>query len=686
MNEELARGLIANVFLLLSVSIVYNVVFLRFEKERVWKKAVAGLIVGALGILLMINTARLYPGVFFDARSVLTSVSAMFFGPVTAAVMVLTMCAYRIYAGGTGTVAGITIILLTTLIGLLWNRFRLGRALSRKKIPLLEFYIMGILASLAAQASVMIMPAELAREVFLKTFTIVMTMYPVASVLLCMLLYGSFRNIATRRELAESEAQNRKLCRVSNDRQRFLKSLIDSIPDVIFYKDLNGRYLGCNKAWEKLMGKTESDMIGKTAYDIFESKTAELRNEVDGKVLKLASLVSFDETVINKDNKTIYFETHKAPYFDSEGSIAGIIGICHDITERKRKEEEILYLTFHDMLTGLYNRTFFEEELKRLDTERQLPLSVIVGDINGLKLVNDAFGHAEGDKMLLEMARILKDSSREEDILARVGGDEFYILLPQTGSRIVEDIVERIKKACSEYSGKTDKGSYFASISLGHATKSFMEEPLERTIRNAEEFMYRQKLFEYRSIHSSILSSIKTTMYEKSHETEEHTARLAGLARKLGKSIGLNDEKLVELDLLSALHDIGKIGINGNILEKREPLTDRDWFEIKKHPEIGYRITQASPELIHISQYILSHHERWDGKGYPQGLHDEEIPVLSRIITIVDSYESMTEERVYRRALSREDAVAELKRCGGSQFDPEITEVFIKQVLEGDRN
>jgi diguanylate cyclase (GGDEF)-like protein len=358
-----------------------------------------------------------------------------------------------------------------------------------------------------------------------------------------------------------------------------------------------------------------------------------------------------------------------------------LIGVGRNITERKKREEEIIYLNHHDLLTGLYNRAYLQKEILRLDNEEHLPLSVIIGDINGLKLINDSFGHAEGDRLIVEISNILKHCCGHLGIIARTGGDEFTILLPRADSAATQKIIEKIKKDCEAKAQEIDTDIHFTNISLGYATKSRPEESLEKTIQIAEDFMYKQKLFEYKSLHSSILSSIKRTMAEKSHETEEHAERLRQLSRKLGQALSLTEEELVALELLSTLHDIGKISIDSNILEKKDRLTEEDWREIKKHPEVGYRITQASPDLIHISEYILSHHEHWDGSGYPQGLEEEDIPLLSRILAIVDAFDAMSQDRAYRKALTKKQAIKELLNCAGTQFDPEIVRVFVEKVL-----
>lgn len=342
-----------------------------------------------------------------------------------------------------------------------------------------------------------------------------------------------------------------------------------------------------------------------------------------------------------------------------------------------QKNKEIIFLNNHDALTSLYNRIFFETEKSRLDIARQLPISIIMGDINGLKLINDGFGHSKGDEMLIGVANILKKCCREEDILARIGGDEFGILLPQTDSRTAQSICKRIDEGCKNYA--LNGLTIHSSISVGYATKTNIE-LIDDVFRAAEEAMHRKKMLESKSAHSSIIASIKTTMFEKSHETAEHAERLIELSKMVGVALALNDQKLDELELLATLHDIGKMGIDDNILTKNGKLNDEEWVVMKQHPAIGFRIAQATSDLIPIANFILCHHERWDGKGYPQGLKTDKIPLLSRILSIVDSYDAMTSDRPYRSAMAKSDAIEEIRKNAGSQFDPFISELFIKLI------
>ncbi len=339
------------------------------------------------------------------------------------------------------------------------------------------------------------------------------------------------------------------------------------------------------------------------------------------------------------------------------------------------QNKEILYINHHDYLTNLYNRIYFEEEKKHLDAARQLPISVIIGDINGLKLVNDGFGHCKGDEVLVTISKILKDCCREKDIVARIGGDEFGILLPKTDSKSVKLVCACVSDACKDY--VLDGTSICPSISLGHGTKYTEAENMDNVCMVAEESMSKHKLLESKSAHSSIIASIKAIMFEKSQETEEHAERIIQLSKAMGVALSLSDDQLNELELLSTLHDIGKMGIGVDILSKPGKLSNKEWVEMRKHPEVGYRIAQATSELFPIANYILCHHERWDGKGYPQGLIGEKIPLLSRIVAIADSFDAMTNDRAYRAAMTSGEAIEEIRKNSGTQFDPKISKLFL---------
>jgi diguanylate cyclase (GGDEF)-like protein/PAS domain S-box-containing protein len=481
--------------------------------------------------------------------------------------------------------------------------------------------------------------------------------------------------------LTESSEMYKGLSEAYGNRQALLESLINSIPDQIYYKDERFRYMGCNKAFCHFTGLSECQIQGLADGEFLEGDLMRMFQRGDSECLREGALQRYEEVVV-REAETLYFETLKTPCYGADGNVIGLIGVSRDVTARRLWEERILYLSTHDAATGLHNRSFLAEALRRLDRPEHLPLTVIMGDINGLKLINDSLGHREGDRVILAAADILRSSLREGDVLARTGGDEFTLLLPRTDNAAAQQIVEAVRAACQSRASGSDE-LRFVNLSLGWATKREPDELVDQVYKTAEDAMYRRKIFEHRSLHSSILSSIKKTMLEKSDETEAHAERLAELSGQLGRELRLPEEDLVALELLSTLHDIGKISVDKGILTKRGPLTEAEWQEIKKHPEVGYRIAQAAPDLIHISEYILSHHERWDGSGYPRGLSGEAIPLLSRVLSVVDSFDAMTQDRAYRKALPLAAALDEIRKNAGSQFDPEVAEAFLR-LMDGE--
>jgi diguanylate cyclase (GGDEF)-like protein/PAS domain S-box-containing protein len=335
-------------------------------------------------------------------------------------------------------------------------------------------------------------------------------------------------------------------------------------------------------------------------------------------------------------------------------------------------------LTYKDSLTGLYNRRYFEEEMERLDTKRQLPISIIMADINGLKIINDSYGHEKGDHMLIETGKILKEELRDEDILARHGGDEFTILLPQTSYQEAEVIITRLK----EKNNKNSEEGITISFSLGVATKVDQKQDIKEVLKRADDDMYRNKLSESRSNKNKIVRNLLNTLDAKSAETKEHALRMNRKARDLGEKLKLSISEINNLSLLATLHDIGKTTISEEILTKEDKLTDKEWEIIKEHPARGYKIASASEEFITVAEDILHHHEHWDGAGYPDGLKGEEIPYLARIISIIDAYDVMTNDRPYSKAISKEEALSEIKSCAGTQFDPQLSQAFIELQKE----
>lgn len=444
------------------------------------------------------------------------------------------------------------------------------------------------------------------------------------------------------------------------------KTIFENISDGLLLLDKGEKVLKINTAFQKIFNTTTNKIIGKPVNNLF----TELDNNFDislmGKELK-----------IGNNGSSCFFDTKQSEIKSDSGKNLGKVISLRDITSIRKAEENIKYLSFHDKLTGLYNRAYFDSELNRLHKSRQMPLTLVIGDINGLKIINDALGHAYGDKLLKKIADILKESFRTEDLVARWGGDEFSILLPNTSYQTAQQIIDRVYKKCKEHS----KSTMVLSISMGISTKDNNDKNIKEMLKEAEDKMYRHKLIENQSTRSSIITSLSKALEERDFETEEHTQRMKKYALLFGEVLKLPDSKMDELSLLSTLHDIGKIGIPDHIVLKPGKLNEEEWLIMKKHPEIGYRIALSSADLAITANSILHHHERWDGNGYPYGLANTKIPITSRIISIVDSFDAMVSDRPYRKALSREIVLDELYKNSGSQFDPELTDTFMNQLL-----
>ncbi len=435
--------------------------------------------------------------------------------------------------------------------------------------------------------------------------------------------------------------------------------------------DLVGKLTYVNPAFLRLWSyKHEDEVLGRSVLELWEQseRAATIIN-------KLSEQGSYEGELVARRSDGKLFNIHllATMVYAVNGKPQNMMASFIDITERKQAEEKIRYMSFHDSLTSLYNRRFLDEEMKRLDTERQLPISIIMADLNGLKLVNDTYGHSVGDKMLKSAADIIKESCREGDIIARWGGDEFVVLLPQTTKEEACKICKRISDKCSD----TYVEDVLISMATGAASKDSIEVDIAKSLQEAEDYMYRHKLIESQSARSAVLNSLLKTLGAKSYETEAHTRRMQAIAFKIGEKLKLSDSELDRLGLLITLHDIGKINIPEEILTKKEALSQEEWEIMKKHSEIGYRIARATEEFSHVAKDIFAHHERWDGNGYPRGLNGKEIPLLARITAIANAYEVMTNGRPYKKAMPKEEVVAELKRCAGTQFDPELVEAFL---------
>lgn len=481
--------------------------------------------------------------------------------------------------------------------------------------------------------------------------------------------------ILTLRDITHRKMIDRQLAEERN----FSNTILETVGSLIAVLSQTGHIVRFNRACVDITGLSVEEAHQKPFWSlIVEDSDQDKFREYFRQVLTDRTSVEFESRMVTRggDVRTIQMVLSKLTGEHSSGDFVVCTGL--DITNRKIIEEEIRYMSFHDSLTGLYNRAYFEEEMTRLDSGRHLPLSIIVGDVNGLKLINDAFGHHIGDRLIQAAASILKTTCRNDDITARIGGDEFGIILPGTSEEAALEIAARIRENARVMVHEPIN----VSIALGVASKTDADEDIRLTFKLADDRMYKNKLVESKSLKSAIITSLKKTLHERTCDAGDHSERLKELSLRLGKRLGFTAPQMDDMELLSLLHDIGKIAVPDLILNKPAPLTEEEWDIMRQHPEIGYRIASTTPELSNIAEYILCHHEWMNGNGYPQGLQGESIPLISRALSVVDAYDAMISDRKYRVPRSPEEALLELAHFAGTQFDGPIVREFTRMILE----
>lgn len=476
--------------------------------------------------------------------------------------------------------------------------------------------------------------------------------------------YVIYSDISERKKIEEK-------LRVSEE--KFSKAF-HITPDAITINRLdNGEYLEINEGFSALTGYSKAEALGQTPLSLNIWVKAEERKRFMQQLIEDGEVRDFENLFRTKDNRVIVGLL--------SGKILEISGeryllvISRDITERRRAEEQLKYLSLHDNLTGLYNRAYFEQEMVRLADGPNYPVGIIICDLDGLKLVNDTLGHKFGDNLLVAAANVIKKSLRVSSMVSRIGGDEFVALLSNTSKSELENTCDRIRQAIEEYNLLNT--AIPLSLSIGLAISSYDTERPVDIFKEADNNMYREKLHRSQSVRSAIVQTLMKTLEARDFITEGHADRLQNLVKDLATAIGLPERTINDLRLLAEFHDIGKVGIPDHILFKPGRLNHEETSEMRRHTEIGYRIAQSAPDLALIADWILKHHEWWDGNGYPLGLKGEEIPLECRILAIADAYDAMTSDRPYRQAMLQREALTELVRCAGSQFDPQLVEKFV---------
>lgn len=465
-----------------------------------------------------------------------------------------------------------------------------------------------------------------------------------------------------------------------------LELLLNSTAEGIYGIDLLGRCTFCNRSTLQVLGfYSIDDVLGKNMHQLIHYSKAD-GNPLPIEECKIyysmhqgVGVESEDEVFWKADGSCFNVSYHSFPQI-REGVVVGGVVSFMDITERKRKEEQIAYLGNHDALTSLHNRSYFEKVYPLYDTVEHWPLSLIFADINGLKMTNDIFGHQAGDKLIKKAAEILKKSCSDNDVVARTGGDEFILMLTKTTHEQAQEIIATIRSGFADARIEAIK----CSVSLGSETKYAEGMGLEEVMANAENAMYRDKSTNRAKVQNDMINTLQETLHARSKREEEHSKAVQDLCCRLSVALGVSEAELTIIRRAAYLHDIGKIALSEKLLHK-EQFTADEYERMKQHPVVGYRILTLFDDTLDLAEAVYSHHEKWDGSGYPRGLKGEQIPYYSRIMSVVETYD---------RVLNRTDlplgertayALQEIRKASGSQFDPTIAHAFLEMMKQEQR-
>ena len=668
MSNSIFIHLVYNSALLFPVVILYtSFSFKKFEETRL-KQMIVGFLIALIGIVIMSNPMELSSGIFFDSRNILLGISAMFFPLISTLIAMVSMLLLRIFSGGDGMLTGVVNIITSVGIGLIWRALRHDVIVNSEKNHWAELLSVSVINHIFVFLSLFLLPKESMIFVIKSVAFSILLVYPITQYFLIMIILRTFKQERIMRKVKEGE--------------HLFRTMFEQAPIGITLTDsTTGKIIDSNAQFQKMLGLSQKeaekvDWMSLTHPDDISTDREHMKRLLDGEIQSF----SMDKRFIRNDGKMMWTNISVSTLSSKFSSHTQHLCMVVDIHNRKEMEEQILYAYVHDHLTGLPNQFDFMNHLHTLMQQREFPFTIAIADVNGFKMINDAFSREAGDSLLLHIVQILQEEKDEEDYVARIGGDDFALIFKHDNEEKTNAFIQRIHKRIQMLS----QHKVVVSLSFGVVVAHDDTLGVDDLLKKAENDLNQNKLHESPSTRSKALYTIIHTLHEKNPREELHSRRVSLLGARLAEAVGMGSKEIAQMKTVGLLHDIGKINIDQSILNKTGPLDTSEWEEMKKHPEKGYRIMMSVSELGELSRYVLSHHERIDGKGYPQGLKGDEIPLQSRIICIVDAFDAMTAWRPYKKMMKEEDAARELIKCSGTQFDAGLASIFVKQVLKID--
>lgn len=650
---DIFRDIIINIILLFGLVFVISLTSSSIKFKNRLFDIILGIVIGLITIVIMMNAWQMQNIAFFDTRTVMLSVTALFFSLTTSLVATVFALGYRIYIGGLGIYAGVTSIIFALLVGLIWKKY-ISKRLKMNRY--LELYLFGFLVQTFTLFAQLLLPYPLSIEVITGVGLIMLLFFPIATMLLGTAILNH-----------ENRIEGQRIIQVS---ERKYRSLIDSSHLGIIQFNEFGVIEIANDAFVKMLSTSKERLIGLKQFSLPNKNLVEkVKLCLEG---KLSTYKDYYTSTLS--GKTFPAKIQFSPIFENEKVIGGI-GIVEDLTLEYKNEERIKELTQLDTLTKICNRATFDAYIFNETRLKHHPVSIAIIDINTFQIINTSFGYEVGNQVLIQVARTITDiiTPYENTTVYRTGGDEFALVITSTERNKAEALSEKIKQAINSL----DLFDFSLNVSFGIDTVESKDKSLVEAYNQALVNLNTSKIYDGSSISIKTIDVIMATLFEKSVREKNHSERVSQIARSIAEVYNLGTAFTNRVELAGRLHDIGKINISEDILDKPGRLTDDERLKINKHPESGFKILSSVSEYLDIANIVLSHHERYDGRGYPNGLMGNKIPLESRIIGVADAFDAMTEQRTYRKPLTMGEAIKEISDNKGTQFDPGVVDKFM---------
>jgi len=662
MNSQFLIALLENLTKLIALSAISQVINVLNEKNPFYGALIRGVVFGMVGVLIMHFPYTLTSGITFDSRSILLSLTALFYSLPTTLIVTATLLVYRIMMGGSGMIMGIMVILTSSALGLLWKT---QPRINFKRGTWIEYYTLGLAVHLIMCAYMFLLPKAVINSTLINVGIPVLITYPLVTIIVGKLF--SF-------QIIQNEQQEEIILG-----EKKIRNIYDNAPIGIVNLNLETKIICMNKAFCEMSGYQTNELLNIPLTELVVLENAEETAAII-RQMKAKKLYDYsaDRLLKKKDGQRVWVTLSVTRIDDPAKTGGHFIATLQDINSRKESEQLNDYLRYHDQLTGAYNPKYLDEKATEWNHTGITPRYFVCIDVNNLRIVNDAFGFKAGDELLRKVYQGLYQTCAEYGKIVRFKSSEFLLYVFNLEELKIENIIRDIRSNLSELVVENVE----VSVSIGIAEMNSDTNTLSEMLILAEDNMRKDKLLSMDRSVSNTIEVIMKSLFAKNSREMLHSQRVSSICVDICRKMGLDKYNIEKARIAGLMHDIGKIGIPETILDKPSGLSIDERNKIQEHATIGYRILSSTNEFAEISDIILSHHERWDGTGYPRGLEKEAIPLFARIISIADTFDAMTSERPYRQPFTMSEALSEIKTMSGKQFDPEVVDVFLSVMAD----